>query len=49
MISGTDPRSLNAKMILNPIGIHSPKINDPAYCPADVKQEVMDYIKTYIY
>ena len=39
----------NAKMIINPIGIHSPKINDPAYCPADVKQEVMDYIKTYIY
>ena len=39
----------NAKMIINPVGIHSPKINDPAYCPADVKQEVMDYIKTYIY
>ena len=39
----------NAKMIINPIGIHSPKINDPAYCPADVKQEVMDYIRTYIY
>ena len=39
----------NAKMIINPVGIHSPKINDPAYCPADVKQEVMDYIRTYIY
>ena len=29
--------------------LHSAKINDPAYCPADVKQEVMDYIRTYIY
>lgn len=49
--SATQPAKLgpNAKMIINPVGIHSPKINDPAYCPADVKQEVMDYIKTYIY
>ena len=39
----------NVKMIINPVGIHSSKINDPAYCPADVKQEVMDYIRTYIY
>ena len=39
----------NARMIINPIGVHSAKINDPAYCPADVKQEVMDYIRTYIY
>ena len=39
----------NAKMIINPVGIHSAKINDPVYCPADVKQEVMDYIKAYIY
>ena len=49
--SATQPAKLgpNAKMIINPVGIHSPKINDPAYCPADVKQKVMDYIKTYIY
>ena len=39
----------NARMIINPIGVHSAKINDPAYCPAAVKQEVMDYIRTYIY
>lgn len=39
----------NAKKIINPIGIHSSKINDPAYCPADVKKEVMDFISTYIY
>ena len=39
----------NAKMIINPVGIHSSKINDPLYCPANVKQEVMDYIRTYIY
>ena len=39
----------NAKIIINPVGIHSSKINDPDYCPANVKQEVMDYIKAYIY
>jgi hypothetical protein len=39
----------NAKKVINPIGVHSPKINDPAYCPAEIKQEVMDYIQTYIY
>lgn len=39
----------NAKKIINPRGVHSPKINDPAYCPADIKQEVMDYITTYIH
>jgi hypothetical protein len=38
----------NAKKVINPIGIHSSKINDPAYCPADVKKEVMDFISTYI-
>ena len=39
----------NVKKIINPIGVHSPKINDPEYCPAEVKQEVMDYISRYIY
>lgn len=39
----------NAKKIINPIGCHSPKINDPDYCPANIKQEVMDFITTYIY
>lgn len=39
----------NAKKVINPIGIHSSKINDPVYCPADVKKEVMDYISSYIY
>ena len=38
----------NAKKVINPIGTHSSKINDPAYCPADVKKEVMDFISTYI-
>lgn len=49
--TGCQPDKLgpNAKKIVNPIGIHSPQINDPAYCPADVKQEVMDFITTYIY
>lgn len=39
----------NAKKVINPIGIHSSKINDPNYCPVDVKKEVMDFISTYIY
>ena len=39
----------NAKKGINPIGIHSSKINDPVYCPADVKKEVMDFISSYIY
>ena len=49
--SGGQPDKLgpNAKKVINPIGVHSPIINDPNYCPADVKQEVMDFITTYIY
>ena len=39
----------NVKKIINPVGVHSSKINNPDYCPADVKKEVMDYISTYIY
>ena len=39
----------NAKKVINPIGIHSSKINDPTSCPEDIKQEVMDFISTYIY
>ena len=39
----------NAKKIINPIGAHSPRINDPYYCPPEVKKEVMDYVSTYIY
>jgi len=38
----------NAKKIINPIGAHSPRINDPYYCPPEVKKEVMDYVSTYI-
>ena len=49
--TGGQPDKLgpNAKKVINPIGVHSPKINDPEYCPAEIKQEVMDFIKTYIY
>ena len=39
----------NAKKVINPIGIHCPIINETEYCPEDVKQEVMDFISTYIY
>ena len=49
--SAAQPEKLgpNAKKVINPIGIHSPKINDPAYCPEEVKQEVMDFVRRYIY
>ena len=49
--SGGQPDKLgpNAKKIINPIGVHSPRINDPVYCPAEIKKEVMDYIRRYIY
>ena len=39
----------NVKKVINPTGIHSSHINDPNYCPADIKKEVMDFISTYIY
>ena len=39
----------NAKMIINPIGHHSPQINNPETCPPEIRQEVMDFITTYIY
>jgi len=32
----------------NPIGKHSPVINDPVYCPEETKQEVMEFVRTYI-
>ena len=44
-----DKLGSNAKKVINPIGVHSPKINDPEYCPAEIKQEVMDFVTTYIY
>ena len=39
----------NVKKVINPIGMHSAQINDPEYCPAEIKQEVMDFISSYIY
>lgn len=36
------------KLIMNPIGKHNSEINDPALCPPEIKQEVMDYVQTYI-
>ena len=49
--TGGQPEKIgpNVKKVINPVGIHSSKINDPAYCPANVKQEVMDFISSYIY
>ena len=39
----------NVKKVINPVGIHSPIVNDPEYCPVEVKEEVMDFISRYIY
>ena len=39
----------NVKKIINPIGMHGSIINDPKYCPVEVKEEVMDFISSYIY
>lgn len=39
----------NVKKVINPVGIHSSIVNDPEYCPVEVKEEVMDFISRYIY
>ena len=39
----------NVKLVVNPIGRHSPYLNDPKLCPAETKQEVMNFVSTYIY
>ena len=39
----------NVKLVVNPIGRHSPYLNDPKLCPAETKQSVMDFVSTYIY
>ena len=39
----------NVKLVVNPIGRHSPYLNDPKLCPAETKQRVMDFVSTYIY
>ena len=36
------------KKIINPIGVHSPFLNDPDFCPPSVKEEAMDFVNTYI-
>ena len=39
----------NVKVVVNPIGSHSPYLNDPDYCSEATKKEVMDWVQTYIY
>lgn len=39
----------NVKVVMNPIGSHSPYLNDPDYCSEATKKEVMDWVQTYIY
>jgi hypothetical protein len=39
----------NVKIVINPIGRHSDNLNDTDLCPPQTKQEVMDYVSTYIY
>ena len=38
----------NVKLVVNPIGRHSPYLNDPKLCPAETKQEVMSFVSTYM-
>lgn len=38
----------NVKKIINPIGVHHYKLNDPYYCPEAIKNEVMDYVSKYM-
>lgn len=37
------------KLVINPIGKHNPDINDPALCPPEIRQEVVDYVQKYLY
>ena len=37
-----------SKMIFNPIGVHALFLNHPDFCPAEVKNEVLDYIGKYV-
>ena len=39
----------NVKKVINPIGVHSPTLNNPQYCPVEIKDEVMDFITKYIF
>ena len=39
----------NVKLVINPIGRHSPYLNDPKLCPAETRQEVMNFVSTYIF
>ena len=39
----------NVKVVVNPIGKHAPYLNDPDLCPEVTKQEVMNFVQTYIY
>ena len=48
--SGNIPANVgaNVKTVVNPIGRHSPYLNDPKLCPEQTKQEVMSFVTTYI-
>lgn len=36
------------KKIVNPIGRHSSYINDPDLCPPAIKEEVVDFVRSYV-
>ena len=38
----------NVKVVVNPMGKHSSDLNDPKLCPPAIKQEVMDYVNSFI-
>ncbi len=39
----------NVKMVLNPLGMHGPYLNDPTLCPPSLQEEVMAYVEQYVY
>lgn len=39
----------NVKMVLNPLGMHGPYLNDPSLCPPSLREEVMTYVEQYVY
>jgi hypothetical protein len=36
------------KLIVNPIGKHNSDLNDPALCPPEIKQKVVDFVQKYL-
>lgn len=46
-----DPTRLSpsCKYILNPVGVHNARIDNEEYYPKEIKDQILSYIRTYIY